>query len=231
VIPPDASIWGNQVASAYAIAANPDALLSPPPGWSVLSRLHVTEKVLWWSETSLIGFILTHPIQGEAVVTRGTMNPFDWLADFDAVVTLSGVDLGFSTVFSGTTLDDGTPLASWISGREPNPILLTGHSMGGSLATIGAKVSMAATGKKPRLLTFASPRTLGILEAATLGTELADGSSRIVNLRDLVPEEPPPILLHHVGIPDDVDSNSLADSPPTSIVARHSLSTYLKLLA
>lgn len=227
MIPSDAHFWGQQVVQAYGEADG--QIVAVPEGWSMVSRLNVTERALLWTEHSLIGFILNHPVLGDAVVTRGTMNLFDWLADVEVVVSLAGVDVGFETVYRGISLDGGQTLANWLKTRLAKPIGFYGHSMGASVATIAAKESYAATGVRPRLLTFASPRTLAIIEALELERALAPGSSRIANLPDLVPTEPLAILLRHVLDADYVDS-SLFPSIGKSIVSRHCMATYLELL-
>ena len=227
MIPADARFWGEQIVQAYAEADG--TVIVVPEGWTMVSRLNVTERALFWTEHSLIGFILNHPVKGDAVVLRGTINIFDWIADLAAIVNLDGICIGFDSVYAGITLDGGTPLGDWLDTRQALLIGFYGHSMGASVATIGAKRSLAANGVKPRLLTFASPRTLDILRADALASDLTPDSCRIANLHDLVPDEPPPLILRHVLNAQYVDSASIP-TIGTSIVDRHQMATYLQLL-
>ncbi|HET9342907.1 MAG TPA: lipase family protein [Candidatus Eremiobacteraceae bacterium] len=112
---------------------------------------------------------------------------------------------------------------------EPPPsLVVTGHSLGAALCTLyvmehAAKKQAGA----PTICTFASPRVGDSVFVAAFNA-LALTSWRIVNVQDLVPGLPPPLLGYaHVDCETAKDSNGLVQWTPT---CWHVMETYLALL-
>lgn len=74
------------------------------------------------------------------------------------------------------------------------PLFMTGHSLGGALATLAAYRRPPAA-----LYTFGSPRVAGTDLAAHLNGEQGLNVWRVVNSTDIVPRVPPPLGYRHVG--------------------------------
>lgn len=112
---------------------------------------------------------------------RGTRHPRDWLTNLDALT--AGFDAGaevhrgFRDAFASVE----PRLKAWIDGFS-GPVYLTGHSLGGALATLAAaRLAAHAT------YTFGAPK----VGTATFAVSL-DGRRlyRVVNDRDIVPHVP-----------------------------------------
>lgn len=74
------------------------------------------------------------------------------------------------------------------------PLFMTGHSLGGALATLAAYRRPPAA-----LYTFGSPRVAGKDLARHLNGEQGINAWRVVNSTDIVPRVPPPLGYRHVG--------------------------------
>ncbi|MBL4770641.1 MAG: lipase family protein [Planctomycetes bacterium] len=130
----------------------------------------------------------THAILADNLLAfRGTAGLKDWLADFDAWLTKEGsgrVHRGFQS-----TLD-----LAWDEVRErvgDRAIHLTGHSMGGSLATLAAiRLPGART-----VTTFGAPRPGNAEFAASVLCPVF----RVVNNNDMVARLPLSLTYRHVG--------------------------------
>jgi kumamolisin len=114
----------------------------------------------------------------------------------------------------------GTPVGASVN--------VTGHSLGGALATLYAMENAHTDEiRNPLLCTFASP----LVGDATFGSvfnALGLTSWRIVNEPDLVPRLPPEILgFRHVDAEQRFSSTGKVRSSP---LCWHSLSTYLSLI-
>jgi putative chitinase len=115
---------------------------------------------------------------------------------------------------------EGLPAAAALS--------VTGHSLGGALATLYA-LDNAKTDQvhSPLVCTFASPR-VGDSTFAAAFNGLALTSWRIANAPDLVPNFPPELLgFKHVDALQAVSSTGKVKS---TIACWHSLATYLSLI-
>ncbi|WP_346290615.1 lipase family protein [Sphaerothrix gracilis] len=97
----------------------------------------------------------------------------------------------------------GTPgISEAISELDPQcPLYMTGHSLGGALATLAAYKALIyrqVTG----LYTFGSPRVVQRPLAEAINTDLAGRLHRVVNHNDVVPRLPPrlpPLIdFHHI---------------------------------
>ncbi len=147
-----------------------------------------------------------------AVSFRGTQMLDDWLAELDFVAfpysfaTGAGnVHMGFQRVYNSVR-DRAVQLVRQALAAGCQNIWITGHSLGGALATLCAPDLMANVSKTiaPRIYTFAGPR-VGQYALLNQGFQKFFGRLiplcyRVVNRWDKVPDLPPNIALYeHVG--------------------------------
>lgn len=136
------------------------------------------------------------------IVFRGTRTPLEWFRNSEIKQTTfdslgrGNTTQGFSRIFTAlwssieqilsqeniNTLDN--------NGNPTLNIFITGHSLGGALATLcAAKVKDEYKNPRPILYTFASPR-VGDLEFASKFQDLQIQSFRIANTEDIVSTVP-----------------------------------------
>lgn len=200
--------WGKFVEVAYKMyAQNPVSPSTPPDfpsGWERVANLSMTPRLESFKEKEFAGYIarsLDNPLQ-QAVVIRGTESGLDWLSDFEFVlesfheVPHSGkTERGFTNLYRSMTIeyeDTSLPSQSLISGLDQLPagtrLVVTGHSLGSSLATLHAFVA----GSKQidvELVTFASPR-VGDHAFVQAFQQMKIKNTRIFNHPDIVPKVP-----------------------------------------
>ncbi len=154
-----------------------------------------------------LGFALTSK-QGSIIVFRGSQTSDDWITNLQVRQTdyvragapAGRVHRGFLSFYSNVQaqVQAATKLLN-----PAAPCYLTGHSLGGALATF-ATSDLALSNLKPqlRLYTYASPR-VGNLAFAKFLSGAVPNMYRIFNLADSVPEVPPSktrnTAFHHVG--------------------------------
>lgn len=128
-------------------------------------------------------------------------------------------------------LVSGRPRSTELEAGPPEPsssIVVTGHSLGAALCTLYVMEHAARRqAGSLSICTFASPRVGdGAFIAAFEALDLS--SWRIVNIQDVVPYLPPPILGYaHVDTETARDSSGLVHWSPT---CWHAIETYLALL-
>jgi predicted lipase len=123
------------------------------------------------------------------VVMRGSKSPEDWIndADFELIDTIYGrVHRGFFKSWSS--------IASRIHGQLRNmrrvPIVVSGHSLGGDQARIGALDLHTAGFAIDRVITFGAARTGGSDFRDYYDARLLHCTIGFVNARDIVPRVP-----------------------------------------
>ncbi|MGK7923766.1 MAG: hypothetical protein AB4290_00685 [Spirulina sp.] len=197
------------------------------------------------------------------IAFRGSSNPFDSLGDWrknldaksapESIVGQGKIHNGFQDYFSQmskTILDIVLPLLKQYEQNSNLPfVLITGHSLGGALATLTAIylksywLGLAANkNKKPNDLpliihTFGSPR----IGDKTFATEFNDvigyknpnlanySSLRFVAKKDPVPTVPVNNSYHvDIGIPLDPTNVDLPD--PSAGIANHYISNYVNII-
>ncbi|MER3433777.1 MAG: lipase [Leptolyngbya sp. ERB_1_1] len=145
---------------------------------------------------AFIGFALTSETHN-IIVFRGTSNPKEWLANFQASqsdyvqsgVTRGRVHTGFLRLYN--QLSDQVRSAA----NRFNPALpcfVVGHSLGGALATLATAdlAQNSALKNQLRLYSYAAPR-VGDQSFAQFFSTISPNSYRIINLTDIVPTVPP----------------------------------------
>lgn len=188
------------VNSAYLMYGQDGTDLTPPPqdfppGWKVLSYLNSVDPVT--GVRVFFGFIAGNPsVPGPGVLAiRGTYNFSEWLTDFDAIPTpfppLPGsyVATGFYEFYQGLQwiLPDKSAVdPATIIKANNEGIVLTGHSLGGAIATLMMASYMAAIPSlKLSLVTAASP-AVGDYQFYTEFNTLVKNSYRYINDFDTV---------------------------------------------
>lgn len=163
------------------------------------------------------GFVLTSD-QNSLILLRGTQRLNEWIANLSALqdayhsyqdgialapgVEYGQVHLGFAGVYRDAFHASLIDMARQL---DPSlPCYVSGHSLGGALATMGAlDLALHIPEMRPQLqlYTYASPR-VGDPVFANTHSQLIPNSYRIVNLGDTVPLVPPTKLgfdYAHVG--------------------------------
>jgi hypothetical protein len=152
--------------------------------------------------TGTQGYAAVLPVGGHAlVVFRGTEpdRVSDLGADLNASMvegpTGGAVHAGFANAFSGV----GSKVRKWLDNHRGMQVIVTGHSLGGALATLSASQWAAS-----RLVTFGSPRVGNV---AFVGTVRAEAVARYVDCCDIVTRVPPETPWYtHVGATMYIDS-------------------------
>lgn len=133
------------------------------------------------------------------VAFRGTESLRDWITDAE----FSTQDLG-----DGAEVHRGFHQA-WMSIRarvmeslpkDKSPVLFTGHSLGGALATLAAIAAVAEGVNVAGVYTFGQPRVGNSVWAKAYDQALKNKTWRLVNRQDPVPRMPPALAgYRHVG--------------------------------
>ena len=155
--------------------------------WNLLSCefLEVEDStcfVAWTSDVALVAF-------------RGTESLGDWLADLDMVGSrrpYGVVHRGFLNAFRVVDAQ----LRLQLSGLAGHTVLVTGHSLGGALATVAAAEWVDEIGID-QIYTFGQPAVGKAGFPAYIEAHYAGRFFRFVNDDDIVPQVPP--TYQHVG--------------------------------
>lgn len=141
------------------------------------------------------GFVLTSDTHN-IIVFRGTSNPKEWIANFQAAqsnyvqggVTRGRVHTGFLRLYAQLA-----PQVQRIANRlnAALPCFVTGHSLGGALATLAtADLIQNRALQNIQLYSYAAPR-VGDPAFANHINMIAPNNFRVLNLADIVPMVPP----------------------------------------
>jgi len=163
-------------------------------GFNLNQRLKEAVKVsrkipVYW------GYVLTSP-KHNIIAFRGTNREVEAITDaivFQNNYPISGygkVHAGFLELYQ-SLVNQVQEAARTFDPRLP--CYITGHSLGGALATLAAldlALSLPKLKNHIQLYTYASPR-VGTPEFATQHSQLLPNSYRVVNLGDTIPLTPP----------------------------------------
>ncbi|HWO98691.1 MAG TPA: lipase family protein [Bacillus sp. (in: firmicutes)] len=185
------------------------------------------------------GFIIESPL-AIVVAFRGTQSDTDWISDlrygqvpYPYVKNAGKVHSGFMDVYKSCRGE----LMNVLKNLSPSkPIFITGHSLGGALATLHA-LDTAVNLEGDRsivMVNFGSPR-VGDPDFVYQYKQYLPYSIRYVNSVDLVPFVPlrkiySPIHKTHF-VYRHVPQGILFYSPQHSIEANHSIQTYIDFLS
>ncbi len=177
------------------------------------------------------------------VAIRGTASIWEWAQDaqfrkvqFPYAVGAGDTEDGFTDVYSSLRAEPNNAgprladtLRDLLAGNVGYTLTISGHSLGGSLATLAA-LDVVASGvhNNPDVYTFASPYVGDGLFANTYD-RLVTRTWRIANQMDIVTHLPPS-LLGYTHVQQPVVVNSAGKVNPT-VPCLHHLTTYLHLLS
>lgn len=165
---------------------------------------------------------------------RGTINNIQqWVSDLDAVYTKwngnSRVHLGFYNRFN----EIKTPTLTFLRQAQkelPNGnVIISGHSMGGAVATLFASYLVDTMKIQPTYVyTYGSPRVGDGTFAKYVDKQFGDRLVRVINEWDMVTDLPPMILQYRhtgklvickTGTTDCTEKNRLDENPGGIIMA------------
>ena len=235
---------------------NPAAITNMPAGYTLVRTIQMTDSFGPVQSRVFYGFVAVGGTPTTAVVAlRGTATTTEWWNDFqwDLVpftqVPGGNVAQGFWDIYNtfGTMIpgqQQSTPAPATFAadvaeaatgglagGVDPAglPIVVTGHSLGGALATLLVADLTANTPLKPQAWTFASPKVGDAAFAARYGA-LSTVSWRIYNQVDVVPYFPVDIFDNYQPFTTGYAINSLGKAK-WSLGCAHALNTYMHVLS
>jgi triacylglycerol lipase len=236
---------------------NPAAITNMPAGYTLVRTIQMTDSIGPVQSRVFYGFVAVGGTPPIAVVAlRGTATTVEWWNDFQwDLVPFTQVSNGgkvaqgfddiygtFGTMTPGQQQSTPAPatfaanLAQAATENLPAevdpaglPIVVTGHSLGGALATLLVADLTANTPLKPQGWTFASPNVGDAAFAARYGA-LITVSWRIYNQVDVVPYFPVDIFDHYQPVTTGYAINSLGKAKWT-VGCAHALNTYMHVLS
>ncbi|MEM8778388.1 MAG: lipase family protein [Cyanobacteria bacterium P01_G01_bin.49] len=174
-------------------------------GFSHFARLEANKGL----KIDTQGFVATNN-NLSLIVFRGSESIQDWMANF-TIVTDAGpfqgtrIHEGFQDALFPVVMDLTEEIIKHGGGNQP--LWITGHSLGGALATILTAMYLERDRKVECLYTFGSPRVGNESFRTNFNQRFYDHTYRVVNGNDLVPHVPPEPLFSHVGQPIIFDAN------------------------
>ena len=235
---------------------NPAAIANMPAGYTLVRTIQMTDSFGPVQSRVFYGYVAVGGAPATAVVAlRGTATSTEWWDDFQwdlvpftQVPGGGNVAQGFHDIYStfGTMTpgqQQSTPAAAFAAdiaaaateglAAEVDlaglPVVVTGHSLGGALATLLVADLTANTPLKPQAWTFASPN-VGDAAFAARYAALSTVSWRIYNQVDVVPYFPVDIFDHYQPVTTGYAINSLGKAK-WSLGCAHALNTYLHVLS
>lgn len=207
-------IYNSNIAKAlmtvcYNVSMSNCSNLGPLP---LPPQFDITHQLVGTSADNIqrmFGYVLISSKDNIAVIVfTGTSFLDEWQEDFNIDQTAptylhnytNGILMhsGFSFIYSSLKAQ----ITSLLSGLSVNTLYITGHSLGGALATVCA-FDLAGIQPTPIVYTFASPRVFNIQGAIVLNHMLPN-IQRVYNTEDLVPTGPPAIIFNtlyqHTGM-------------------------------
>jgi len=236
---------------------NPAAITNMPAGYTLVRTIQMTD--FFGPELSRVfyGFVAVGGDPQTAVVAlRGTATDMEWwddfhwdLVPFTQLANGGKVAEGFYDIYNtfGTmtpgqqqstpapatfAADVAQAATAGLAGEvDPGdlPVVVTGHSLGGALATLLVADLTANTALNPQAWTFASPKTGDAVFAARYAA-LSTVSWRIYNQVDVVPYFPVDISDSYQPVTTGYAINSLGKAK-WSLSCAHSLNTYMHVLS
>jgi len=238
---------------------NPASITNMPAGYTLVRTIQMTDSIGSTQSRVFYGFVAVGGTPQTAVVAlRGTATKVEWWNDFQwdlvpftQVPNGGKVAQGFHDIYStfGTMTPPGQPqpaaapaktfaasiaeaATEGLAGEvDPAglPVVVTGHSLGGALATLLVADLTATTAVKPQAWTFASPNVGDSAFAARYGA-MTTVSWRIYNQVDVVPYFPVDVFDSYQPVTTGYAISSLGKAK-WSLGCAHSLNTYMHLLS
>jgi triacylglycerol lipase len=235
---------------------SPATITNMPVGYTLVRTIQMTDFAGPKRSRVFYGYVAVGGDPVTAVVAlRGTGSTMEWwddflwdLVPFTQIPDGGKVAEGFYGIYKsiGTMApgQEGTSAPSAVaaevaqaatsglaSGLDPAslPLVVTGHSLGGALATLLVTELSATTALKPQAWTFASPK-VGDAAFAARYSALSTVSWRIYNRVDVVPYFPIDISGSYQAVITGYAISSLGKAKWTLSCA-HSLNTYMHVLS
>jgi triacylglycerol lipase len=236
---------------------SPATITNMPAGYTLVRTIQMTDFFATQQSRVFYGYVAVGGDPKTAVVAiRGTESNMEWwddfhwdLVPFTEVANGGNVASGFYDIYKsiGTMAPGEQASASAPSafaaevkeaatsglgtGLDPSklPMVVTGHSLGGALATLLVADLTANQSMKPQAWTFASPRVGDSGFAACYG-DLSTVSWRIYNQVDVVPYFPVDITDSYQSVTTGYAINSFGKAK-WSLSCAHSLNTYMHVLS
>jgi triacylglycerol lipase len=158
------------------------------------------------------GWVAQNVSDGTAIATfRGTQSADDWLHNLDFILaayqpipSAGMVHAGFQLYYMAIR----SSLLSLLAKVAPTcrRLILTGHSLGAALSELAAPdvLHNLNTRWQPEVQNFAGPRVAQSDFVNVFDAQI-DVCFRVVNIWDLVPNVPPPLIFEHVGLAVTID--------------------------
>ena len=236
---------------------SPATITNMPAGYTLVRTIQMTDFFGTEQSRVFYGYVAVGGNLATAVAAlRGTGSTMEWwddfhwdLVPFTQVPNGGKVAQGFYGIYNsiGTmapgqegTTSAPTAFAAEVAeaatsglaaGLDPAslPLVVTGHSLGGALATLLVTQLTATTALKPQAWTFASPQVGDAAFAARYGG-LSTVSWRIYNHVDVVPYFPIDVSDSYQPVTTGYAINSLGTAK-WSLSCAHSLNTYMHVLS
>jgi hypothetical protein len=191
------------------------------------------------------GFLAVSTAKELVAVIRGTDTILEWLHDASYLMVPTAIsgshgftEDGFTAVYRSLRIGqaNGTPAAKdsikgYLDNGAAATITVTGHSLGGALATfLTLDVALNTSCRTPVSYTYASPRTGDHLFAGSYNAAIAT-SYRVANRQDLVPKLPPILPLPYEHVNTQYELNPPPNQIQSTIPCMHHLTTYLWLMS
>ena len=235
---------------------SPAMITNMPAGYTLARTIQMTDFLGPEQSRVFYGYVAVGGDPVTAVVAlRGTESTMEWwddfhwgLVPFTQVPNGGKVAEGFYDIYKsiGTMApgQQGTSAPGAVAaevaqaatsglaaGLDPAslPLVVTGHSLGGALATLLVTELSATTALKPQAWTFASPKVGDATFAARYGA-VSTVSWRIYNQADVVPYFPIDVSGSYQPVTTGYAINSLGKAK-WSLSCAHSLNTYMHVLS
>jgi triacylglycerol lipase len=208
-LPANYTVLGPITLDQAAVAA------APPKHQVVMQKMMAVENFFGW--------VLQNTTEKTAVVAfRGTQDLEDWLHNLDFLLTpyqpvanYGTVHQGFQSYYMAMRQSIFTLLQK--ADTSTQRLISTGHSLGAGLSELAApdllhnaKVSANGFTLPPEVQNFAGPR-VGHHDFSSLFDVQIDVCFRVVNIWDIVPTVPPPLIFEHVGLAVKIDGGFTLD--------------------
>jgi len=235
---------------------NPASIKGMPAGYTLVRTIQMSDFLGDQETRAFYGFVAVGGNPKTAVAAiRGTESDTEWwddmhweLVPFTKVTDGGQVAEGFYKIYTTFgTMVPGQQQASQPSAAfardvaeaaagglaadlDPKlPLVVTGHSLGGALATLLVADMTANTVLKPQAWTFASPQVGDAVFAAGYGGR-STVSWRIYNQVDVVPRFPVDVSDGYQPVTTGYAINSL-NKAHWSLSCAHALNTYMHVLS
>jgi triacylglycerol lipase len=242
--------------SSHPNQVSPATITNMPAGYTLVRTIQMTDSFGSAQSRVFYGYVAVGGDPTTAVVAlRGTESTMEWWDDFQwdlvpftQIPNGGKVAQGFYDIYDsiGTMApgQEGTSAPSAVAadvaqaatsgpaaGIDPGslPLVVTGHSLGGALATLLVTDLNATTALAPQAWTFASPQ-VGDATFAARYAGLSTVSWRIYNQVDVVPYFPIDISDSYQPVSTGYAINSLGKAK-WSLSCAHSLNTYMHVLS